>query len=145
MGVETVLGNGGGLLHPREVSWDSSPAQASPATLALTSGGRISSGEGPLQASPLSSCWCYHVSPCQLGRVPPPPFTNARTKTQILLQSPVAACAEIFLPNGVSVISFTTLILWVLNLSSWLNILKLSYVCTRIYPNALKYVLEYVL
>lgn len=132
-----------GSSTPRELSWDSSPAQASLATLDLTSRGRISSGERPLQASLLSSCWGYHVSPCQLGRVPP--FTNTRTKTQILLQLPVAACAEIFLPNGVSVISFTTLILWVLNLSSWLNILKLSYVCICIFPNALKYVLEYVL
>lgn len=45
----------------------------------------------------------------------------------------------------VSVISFTTLILWVSNLSSWLNILKLSYVRICVYSDALKYVLEYVL
>lgn len=152
VGMETIRGNSGALLCPCEVSWDGSLAHASPATLDLTSSDRIPSGERSLQASVLSSCWWYHVSTtaspaptCQRGRVQP--FTNTCTKTQILLQSPlpVAACAETLLPNGVSVILFTTLILWVLNLSSWLNILKLSYVCICIYSNASKYVLEYIL
>ena len=97
--METIRGKGGALPHPCEVSWDGSPAEASPATLDLTSSDRISLGERPLQACLLSSWWCYHASTCPLGRAQP--FTNTGTKTQILLQPPVAAWAEIFLPNGV--------------------------------------------
>ena len=94
VGMETIHGNSGALRCPCEVSWDGSLAQASPATLDLTSSDCISSGERSLQASVLSFCWWYYVSTtvspaptCQRGRVQP--FTNTWTKTQILLQSPL--------------------------------------------------------
>lgn len=91
MGMETVPGNGGGLLHPGELSWDSSPAQASLAT------------PGPHEGPHLF--WrasCKHLCLLPAGATTFHPvswggsFTNTRTKTQILLQLPVAVCAEIF-------------------------------------------------